>query len=191
MFQSQIVIDYSKQSLDIYAIHQVVMSGFCAELKPTNVVLYRIVARANRIVTITVQSKFRPVWKGTGILSAKTVEFTPKFYAGEMYCFSICANPIVTRNRKRIGLIDDDLIKDWLRRKEEQLGVTFSMIFVTKKGFFRGVKHGDVARPIIITTAMIEGFLKVQQKEHFYDACVNGIGHAKSFGCGLLSLSKA
>ena len=99
-------------------------------------------------------------------------------------------------SRRRLPLRKPGDQVDWLVRKGEQHG------FVIPTG---GGGAPDVAttalprltgklnqpKKITVDAVRFDGHLVVTDPEAFTDALVNGIGRAKSYGCGLLSLAAA
>ncbi|CAM2854829.1 type I-E CRISPR-associated protein Cas6/Cse3/CasE [Slackia exigua] len=51
------------------------------------------------------------------------------------------------------------------------------------------LRSGRESCPITLSTAQFDGFLRVSDPDLLRSALVNGIGHAKGFGCGLLTLA--
>lgn len=111
----------------------------------------------------------------------------------------------VSKQGKRVSLIWDkekdrnEVIKDWfndkITRKDKITGndlgfelIDFNVIFV---GWINGWKKSSVVdHHLKFRSALIEGNLKVSNSELFIKTLKDGIGSAKSFGFGLLSLAK-
>jgi CRISPR system Cascade subunit CasE len=105
---------------------------------------------------------------------------------------------------KRVGLYWDkdqnptDIILPWFREKANHNGFTIEQSEITRIGWIKGKKpkiesEPDNKRPmwydILHKVALIEGNLIVTDVEKFCGAIENGIGSAKAFGCGLLSVA--
>lgn len=74
----------------------------------------------------------------------------------------------------------------WLIQKSDQYG--FRVLSVVAQGYQR---HHFKQRRIKLSTLDFEGFLQVTDPEMFIDkALFKGIGPAKAFGCGLLSVAR-
>lgn len=143
--------------------------------------------------------------------------YDPQITEGESFRFKLRANPIVKRwengKLKEFGLIVD------AKHKREKQGIHCvddysldeliqekGMKWLVNKGLRHGftVKNWDVAigndweyavkaedkRPFTIRTLDFEGRLEVTDTEKFKTALFKGIGPAKAFGCGLLSLAR-
>jgi CRISPR system Cascade subunit CasE len=146
---------------------------------------------------LLVQSLVRPEWgngrneTGKGALRIDTKEFTPQFPEGRHYIFRLRANPVVARDGKRYGLIRDEALAAWLKRKEEGAGVLLGSFIAIDEGYVTGIrKRAKGVDRINIKTARFEGILKIMDPPRFGSALAAGVGPAKGFGCGLLSLSR-
>lgn len=184
-----------KTLADIYRLHQTVMKGFTA-YSETERVLYRVEPEErNGLVSILVQSPQAPDWRqiteeNRGVVSARVKEFSPAFQVGQHFTFRLRANPTVTRDGKRRGLIRDESLLDWLEKKQERLGVRFCGMDAIDEGYINGSKiKGNKLHLLSLKTARFEGLLEVRDGDAFAAAFQTGIGPAKAFGCGLLSLA--
>lgn len=74
----------------------------------------------------------------------------------------------------------------WLARKAENVG--FKMLEASAEGY---QQHHFKKRGIKISTIDFNGVLEVTDPPLFIQALYNGIGPAKAFGCGLLSVARA
>lgn len=102
--------------------------------------------------------------------------------------FRLLANPTVTREGKRYGLISEEAQLAWLSRQGERLGFHVKMALVTANDMLVSRK-GQVR--IQLQRALFEGVLQVRDVAALADAVQAGIGPGKAFGCGLLSLARA
>lgn len=185
-----------KALADIYRLHQTVMKGFTA-YSQTERVLYRVEPEErNGLVSILVQSPQAPDWRqlaeeNRGVVSARVKEFAPAFHAGQRFTFRLRANPTVTRDGKRRGLIRDESLLEWLGKKQERLGVRFLGMDAIDEGYIEGSKtKGDKHHLLSLKTARFEGALEVTDADAFAVTFSTGIGPAKAFGCGLVSLAR-
>ncbi|WP_308363657.1 MULTISPECIES: type I-E CRISPR-associated protein Cas6/Cse3/CasE [unclassified Microbulbifer] len=104
---------------------------------------------------------------------------------GNSYRFRLQANPTVTRCGKRYGLVGEADQLAWLQRQGERHGFGLSTALITASDVLVGRKSN--AR-ISVRRTCFEGVLQVQNTEAFNRALLAGIGPAKAFGCGLLSV---
>lgn len=185
-----------KTLTDVYRLHQTVMKGFTAYDDVARV-LFRVEPEVrNGSVVVLVQSVVVPDWRfveeNSGIVAVRVKEFSPSFRKGDSFRFRLRANPTVTRNGKRYGLIRDDDLLDWFRKKEERLGVSLTSATVVDEGYISGRKRSEKGNHRLdIKIVRFEGVLKVVEPELVGEAFSTGIGPAKAFGCGLLSLARA
>ena len=144
--------------------------------------------------------------------------YNPQIAEGQSLRFKLRANPIVKRKenekQKEYGLIID--AKHQLKKKNLVCGVDYAldelihekgMSWLERKGLQHGfsVKNWEVSvsedneysinskdnKDFKIRTLDFEGKLTITDVELFINALHGGIGSAKAFGCGLLSVAKA
>ena len=123
-----------------------------------------------------------------------TKMFEPKVENNSLYRFKLIANPTKKiqaegkKNGNRVPLIKEQQI-EWLKRKLEQCA-TIEDIYTTYENqlFFYKTRP---SKKTYILQVCFEGILHVKNPEILTQIITNGIGSAKGFGCGLLSLSKA
>ncbi|WP_031435839.1 type I-E CRISPR-associated protein Cas6/Cse3/CasE [Methylobacter tundripaludum] len=166
-----------------------------------------------------VQSSIKPS-PLAGILAVESKEFNPQLKAGDKLRFSLRANAVrkskfvggdetnsaqyarhdvVIHLKKSLlaqGIAKEDLPDQaeleqqagecWLKKKAEKNG--FKLVSVIADGY---QQHHFKKRGIKISTLDFQGVLEVTEPELFIrDALYKGIGPAKAFGCGLLSLAR-
>lgn len=201
MFISQIsfsVVDRAimKMQSDIYRLHKVVMAGFFNETDSSRV-LYRVEPEVhNGTMRLLVQSSVRPDWSSLpvnrGVIEARIKEFNPVFAAGDVFRFRLRTNPTVKRDGRRYGLIRDDALAGWLRRNEDKTGACFRSFTAVDEGYVHGEKiSGESLHRLSFKVVRFEGVLEVKDAEKFLSTVREGIGPAKGFGCGLISLARA
>lgn len=122
--------------------------------------------------------------------AAETLEWQPeaRLRVGERYRFRLFANPTVTRNGKRLGLMAEEAQLAWLARQGVRLGFSVDAALVTGSELLRSRK-GDSR--ISLLRASFEGRLIVDDADVLARAVRTGIGPGKAFGCGLLSLGRS
>jgi CRISPR system Cascade subunit CasE len=116
--------------------------------------------------------------------------------AGNRLRFRLRANPCVTRNGKRLGLMQQDDQAQWLVRQAERAGFSLPMlsaqapdICVSQQQMLRGRQRSG--NGIRVWSVLFDGILNVTDPNALMLACRNGIGHGKAMGLGLLSLAPA
>jgi CRISPR system Cascade subunit CasE len=124
--------------------------------------------------------------------------------AGHRFRFRLRANPCVTRNGKRQGLLKLEDQEAWLERKGNQHGfslprlVSFDFtkstqmridVRVSQDQMLCDKQHTDNA--IRIYSVLYDGILSVTNADAFKKVLQTGIGHGKVLGLGLLSVVPA
>jgi CRISPR system Cascade subunit CasE len=121
--------------------------------------------------------------------------------AGQRFRFRLRANPCVTRNHKRLGLLRLVEQEAWVARKGELHGFTVPQsatslttepstvrfdVQVSQEQMLRGKQHAG--NGIRVYAVLFDGLLTVTDPERFRLALQTGIGHGKAMGLGLLSV---
>jgi CRISPR system Cascade subunit CasE len=194
MFLSRTVLDTEhKQVRDFLAsrqrIHAVVLSCFDAA---EGRILWRL-DELNGKLYLLVVSLGRP--KADAQLSWQTKPyhaFLERIQAGQTWRFRLTANPtkaakaLPGQRGKVFGCQTAKLQEEWLLQKSEKCG--FSPQFqILQRGTEDFFQNGNPKR-VELTVATYEGVLTVTDAERFRAALVNGIGRAKGYGCGLLTV---
>ncbi|KMY22944.1 CRISPR-associated protein [Actinobaculum suis] len=123
---------------------------------------------------------------------------------GQEWNFELLANPTKTINRgraKRGKVVAHLSIPEqtkWLFGRAESLGVDFGSaeqpsFQVTESktlNFVKRATDGNSQHRIHLVTARFAGSLKVVDANKLRYGLVNGIGRAKGYGCGLLTLAR-
>ncbi len=89
----------------------------------------------------------------------------------------------------RVPLVDEDEQHAWLARKLEN--AAYLQVVTSRKEmpiYFRkpGTKQSGKIQPVCF-----DGVIELTDPEVFKEVYVKGIGRAKAFGCGMLSLARA
>ena len=180
---------------DVYKLHQTILQGF--SIYPNcDRVLFRIEPEEhNTLVSILIQSILEPDWslmqETNRVVSVKTKKFSPQLAPDDVLRFRLRANPTVCREGKRYGLIRDESLREWLTKKETKIGAKFIDIVSMDEGYINGNKESGQARHRVnLKVARFEGVVRVINPETFIHTLKDGIGPAKAFGCGLLSIAR-
>lgn len=121
--------------------------------------------------------------------------------AGQRFRFRLRANPCVTRNHKRLGLLRLQEQEAWIARKGELHGFSVPQLAtplatepstlrfdvrVSQEQMLRGNQHAG--NGIRVFAVLFDGLLTVTDPGKFRSALETGIGHGKAMGLGLLSV---
>lgn len=118
---------------------------------------------------------------------------------GQQWHFRLRANPTrsslkekdkVSGRGKVYAHVTPDQQKKWLLLKAETCGVKlaedeFNVIHAQRLRFQKGNRH-----QVTINTAVFEGHLTITDLERFRHTLLRGIGRAKAYGCGLLTIAR-
>lgn len=160
-----------------------------------DVVLY-VVSPDKPDLTHLVETMGRPTY---GWQTRDYGPFLERLTAGERWAFRLRANPVhnvpsVDGGRgKRVGHVTVAQQTDWFLRQAARHG------FIVPTGAFdepdvavharRTVRFDRRGRTVTLSTAVFEGVLRVDDADALRAALVEGIGPAKGYGCGLLTLA--
>jgi len=114
---------------------------------------------------------------------------------GQQWQFRLRANPTYSKKDvegpgKRGKIIPCETIdaqKAWLEVRMMKHGVTLNGFELTSREVNRFDRNG---RTITLNTATFEGILTVVDPDLLREAMIYGIGRAKAYGCGLLTLAR-
>lgn len=132
-----------------------------------------------------------------------TRDYTPlldRLAVGDHWAFRLAANPVHNGRKsqnsprsQRFGHITVDQQTDWFLRRTEQHGFTVPLgehkepdVAVRRRATLRFDRQG---RTVTLNTAVFEGHLEVIDPVALRRALIQGIGHGKAYGCGLLTLA--
>lgn len=120
-------------------------------------------------------------------------KFLENLEHGQVWRFRLCANPVHStgggdnkRGKVYAHVTVEQQIK-WLHDRAEKNGFDMSGGVDIVSRDMKEFKHGGAR--VTIGTAAFEGVLTVTDSVLFRNALINGIGRAKAYGCGLLTLA--
>lgn len=203
MFISKIMLNPKSRQVqaelrNLYEMHRTLSRGFGTDKAEYEAArcLFRVDnGGASTGLHVLVQSRVRPDW---GLLSVpdtymagppEVKEFSPVLKPGRRLRFRLRANPTVKRDGKRLGLYKEEEQLKWLSRKGNAGG--FAVLSAEcasddKLGFRTAA--GSEATFAAVT---FDGVLTVTDPDAFLETLSGGIGSAKGFGFGLLSIAPA
>ena len=206
-----------QDTANCYALHQRVMEGFPSVQADGNArarlgILHRLdVEPRGNLWRLLVQSRVEPSWRALPSGYLLTTDDNPackevgRFYAtvsvGRLLQFRLRANPTKKidtksgpdgrrRNGKRVELRSVEEQLAWLRRKGEDAGFV-ALQAVPRPDKVAGARRADVGGGARMTfgAVVFDGVLRVTDADRFREALVQGVGSAKAFGFGLLSVA--
>lgn len=201
---------------DPYQLHSTLCRAFCAPERrcPEGEILWRLEPETDRTgyPRILVQSRAMPDWTSIGVpgwlakadpaIDLKDRLKLDLLKVGTRFRFRLRANPCVTRNGKRLGLLRLEEQEKWIERKGGQHGFSLRQLAsfdqstspqpgidvrISQEQMLRGKQHAG--NGIRIYSVLYDGVLTVTETEKFGGALKTGIGHGKVMGLGLLSVA--
>lgn len=199
MYLSQLVLnprhrDARADLADRYELHRTLMSAFPKQIPADERMLYRVEEQRDKpTVTVLVQLRHLPDWEqsdrmrqpGYLVERPQFRQIAVESVGGSPIMFRLQANPTVKRDGKRHALYTDDLLLGWLQRKGTEHG------FRVDPGRAQIVKLGNrygQRRRQTWHVVQFDGVLEIVDRSAFIAALSNGIGSAKAFGFGLVSV---
>ncbi len=199
-YLTQAVLDYEAAARgklrDVYDWHQLVWNAFPGRDSQPRDFLTRLDRRERdrqfRLLIVSPRPPIRPdMWpNGPGTWQSQVIG--PAFFSHRNYRFQLRANPTKRDivSRKRLPLRTTEEQAAWLCRKASQSGfaVDEEVLRMTPEGreWFRIEKRSQSG---FHHSVDFEGVLIVTDETPFETAFIKGIGSAKGFGFGLLSLA--
>lgn len=200
---------------DPYQLHSTLCRAFSTPDKkcPENAFLWRLEPEVDvyGFPRVLIQSRRIPDWEAIGVAgwlanADSPVDVTERLRlndgaVGRRFRFRLRANPSVTRNGKRQGLLRLEEQEQWLIRKSNLHGfalprvASFDLsasspercdVHVSHEQMITGKQHSG--NDIRIYSVLFNGVLSVSDPAAFHKAIESGIGHGKALGLGLLSV---
>ena len=200
---------------DPYQLHSTLCRAFSEPERkcPPNEFLWRLEPEVDPsgCPRVLVQSRSLPDWTRIGTpgwlasadppVDVKARLNLDSFAAGKRLRFRLRANPCVTRDGKRLGLLRAEEQEAWLERKGKHHGFSLPLLAafdlsessearvdvqISQELMLRGRQHSG--NGIRIFTVLYDGVLTVTDPDRFGDALQTGVGHGKALGLGMLSV---
>jgi len=204
MYLSRLTLNSSRMAVllvsNSYRVHQ--RLRMACEDDPH--LLFRIEENAQGVNQILVQSQNEPDWKKAFddfpvlLRPPECKPFRPQLKDGDSYRFRLLANPTVKKTvdhdgeqkKARLGLLNEEAQQDWLQRKIEAAGSRVLASRTLPRGFQHSRKNPSKdENHQTHLSVLFEGFLLVNDASLLQAVLETGIGSAKGFGFGLLSLA--
>ncbi|MBE7376860.1 type I-E CRISPR-associated protein Cas6/Cse3/CasE [Pseudomonas lopnurensis] len=150
----------------------------------------------------------RPPRPDSGLFQIQSKPYAPRLERGEWLRFDLRANPTVSlrqedgrsrrhdvlmhakyrvpaEQREHLGEVLDAAGKDWLLSRAERWGLDVREGSVLQNGY-RQHRLRRKGRNIEYSSLDYQGMAQVTDPERLHQALLEGVGHSKGFGCGLL-----
>ena len=133
-------------------------------------------------------------WDTRPAQSADYQPFLDKLMRGQQWRFELVANPVKSKavkdsKRGRITPLVGQGQVDWLLKRSQAAG--FSLIDASTTGQEnRRFRRGEGKNQVSLRTARFTGVLEVEDAEQLRSTLTHGIGRARAYGCGLLTLAR-
>ncbi len=205
MHLSKVFIDFRKPK-NIYQIHQDLWTLFPGQGDKARSFLFRVEQHHAGVgASILMQSEIAPSAGNEQIKLLGTREYPLSVLQGQRLRFLLIANPVKTikdqrerKNKKgdiksnRVPLIKEEDQQNWLERKLQSWAQLDNLLirpcppmYFYKRDWENSKEYGGK-----IVSVAFEGILTVQAPDEFIEQIKQGIGPAKAFGCGLLSVAR-
>lgn len=185
-----------------YEIHRVLWRFFSEDADANRDFLFRVEEVDRNNAAILMQSRREPELSSAAARIVACREYPLALQAGQRLRFLLVANPIkmITDEggRKntagepkkcRVPLVREEDQRAWIERKLLDAASLESLsIDPVFPLWFRKSKEGRAGK---IQQVRFQGVLSVKEPDGLIDLVQIGIGPAKAFGCGLLSLARA
>ena len=124
-----------------------------------------------------------------------------RLQAGQDWHFRLCANPVRSSFKKKdkasgrgkvFAHVTQEQQRQWLLMKAETCGFILKEdeFDVVHTQWFKFNKGNDSQREVTLRTATFEGKLTIANLESFKQTLLSGVGRAKAYGCGLLTIAR-
>jgi CRISPR system Cascade subunit CasE len=205
MYLSKILIPW-QQAKNSYQLHQALWRLFPGNEAADRQFLFRVEQCQNGVgANVLLQSALRPQTGDQCPLILAQREYVLNVQNGQRLRFRLRANPIKTikdnsrgvikkkgksfSKTVRVPLIEEEQQQEWLVRKLQNFAQLETLIVQPEPVlYFRKAKENHSGK---IQTILFDGVLKVSAADEFIQQIIQGIGPAKAFGCGLMSVARA
>ena len=201
MYLSKVMIT-GKACRNPYEIHRTLWRMFPEDVNAGRDFLFRIEKSGPQQAELLMQSMRQPVSQSPNAGLLATRDYPLKLIKGQRVRFFLIANPVKTINdeksRKnakgevkkcRVPLIDEFEQRLWMERKLDVSARLEALIIANCLPLYFKKSNANMAGKI--QPVSFQGILQVTKPTSLKKMIVNGIGPAKAFGCGLLSLARA
>ncbi len=201
MYLSKVFIPW-RQARNPYQTHRLLWRLFPKRPNDTRDFLFRVEKQKKGLgMDILMQSLQEPLQSDTSCHITAVRDYNLILKNEQQFRFRLRANPVKTitdekgrTNRKgelkkcRVPIICEEDQHAWIERKLKG-SVTIQALEIQREIplYFRKPKARRAGK---IQTVIFDGSLKIDNSEVLIETIKSGVGPAKAFGCGLLSLAR-
>jgi len=204
MFLSQIIFNLRNAKVlselkNPYELHRTILKAFPIDLPESERVLYRVETRQQTAFSlpVIVQSQTQPNWcyleRNDLVVAPVQIKiFEPNYLVGQTLVFRLLANPTKRNkeNGKRVGVHKKEELYQWIQRKVTVGGANLLFVTIESHGNVSGVKYqGEVQFNLHHLGVCFDGQIHISDPKKFANLLYKGVGSAKAFGFGLLSIA--
>lgn len=201
MYFSKCVLN-SVKPVNPYLLHKKIWQLFPDKADEKRPFLFRVENLGQRGVQhILLQSSYKPQQVQGELLLLKSKEVQLNGITnGRRYQFLLRANPTkkikdisgktTNQGKVRVPIIDETEIIAWLNRQFEGIAEIEAVTLVQQDLLYFKKDKENQKHVGKIQTVTYSGILTVKEAEPLINKIKEGIGPAKAFGCGLLTLAK-
>ena len=218
MYLSRLILNpYSRQAqcetADPYNMHRTILKAFNSQRDHAGVLHRLDVNPRTGGIILLVQSQMAPDWSPltekeyllpadsfSGLENPAVKQINLPLRVGQTLSFRLRANPTIKkvrrdengnrRNSNRVPLVHEEKQLAWLQKRAEDNGFKLIDYRISRQQNHQSRKKEN-GRSITLYTIQFDGCLQITDTDKFKTAVRIGIGPAKVFGCGLLSLAPA
>ena len=186
-----------------YELHRSLLTAFPEEAAggPGRVLFRLDINPDNGDMTVLVQSEKQPDWtklnaSGGFVKECRSKEINSSLSSGQILRFRLRANPTKRSHSsgKRQGILNEEEQRDWLHKKGLQGGfeIIDASVVIVNEGFAKDklTDNNNTKHDTTMLSVRYDGLLRVVDQDSFLCTIQEGIGSAKGFGFGLLSLAQ-
>ena len=200
MYLSKILVE-QRRIYNPYELHRALWTIFPGHEDNARRFLFRVEAeRPGSATELLLQSAWHPEPQSPQVRVVATRPYQLRLTQGQALRFRLTGNPIKTikddtgrQNARgavkscRVPLVLEEQQLQWLHRKLQNVAsIEAAVIHAQRPLYFR--KDGKAGKIVAVT---FDGLLRVVDPGLLWQQMQQGIGPAKSFGCGLLSITQA
>ncbi|SEM66807.1 CRISPR-associated protein, Cse3 family [Syntrophus gentianae] len=185
-----------------YEIHKVLWNLFPVDEAADRDFLFRVSHADRNRAEILMQSIREPERSSDKVQILACKDYPLLLIPGQRLRFLLLANPVKTiddeagrtkadgaTKKCRVPLIREEEQRSWMERKFQHVASIETLVIdPVFPLIFRKSREGRIGK---IQPVCFQGVLKVEEPVSMTELIEKGVGPAKAFGCGLLSLARA